>query len=308
VHNPYYDLLINERKVKLKYDGKWYDFVVKNIQENSSTHLCTYQLEDALVQELSKNGFSLEFNDELMNNNGTVKELAESVLSETGWGVKSEAFVETVEENIVYLKVLQNFNAKRIQDQNSEKLQKGVSVYEKAVKIPAGSLILAFYSSCTNKPYRFQFIYVENLPFSNAEVLHTKLIKDDNRFLLNKDCQYYIDDCDFEKIESNYDFYLPKSQQGFLFETTTVVESAGFAPVTLSSEFRGRRYGYSQRSVLMKELGRYLSAYKKDSNDAMFYGYLHTEYKSPALTQSIISNADFKSTAGWIGGRFVNYN
>jgi hypothetical protein len=49
VDNPFCQLLVNERKVKLKYKKKWYDFVVKNITESSSGKTCTYQLEDALV-------------------------------------------------------------------------------------------------------------------------------------------------------------------------------------------------------------------------------------------------------------------
>jgi hypothetical protein len=57
--NPFVDWLISERKVKLFYDNEWHDFVIKNIVENSSSYLYTYQLEDALVQELSKNGFGV---------------------------------------------------------------------------------------------------------------------------------------------------------------------------------------------------------------------------------------------------------
>jgi hypothetical protein len=49
VDNPFSDLLISERKIKLKYDDIWYDFIVKDISENSSNYLYTYQLEDALV-------------------------------------------------------------------------------------------------------------------------------------------------------------------------------------------------------------------------------------------------------------------
>jgi hypothetical protein len=79
--------------VKLKYDGVWYDFVVKNVVENSSNYLYTYSLEDALVQELSKNGFNITLDDKLMNNMGDAKELGEKVLAETGWGVDSEVFV-----------------------------------------------------------------------------------------------------------------------------------------------------------------------------------------------------------------------
>ena len=36
VENPFYDWLVNERKVKLNLDGEWHDLIVKNISENSS--------------------------------------------------------------------------------------------------------------------------------------------------------------------------------------------------------------------------------------------------------------------------------
>jgi hypothetical protein len=49
IDNPFTDLLKNETKVKLYYEDKWYDFIVKNISENSTNYLYTYQLEDALV-------------------------------------------------------------------------------------------------------------------------------------------------------------------------------------------------------------------------------------------------------------------
>jgi hypothetical protein len=55
--------------------------------------LYTYQLEDALVQELSKNGFNVTLDAELMNNVGNAQKLAEDVLAETDWNVESEVFV-----------------------------------------------------------------------------------------------------------------------------------------------------------------------------------------------------------------------
>jgi hypothetical protein len=96
VYNPFVDWLVSERKVKLKYgtyieDGetkdRWYDFIVKNINETSTNYLYSYQLEDATVLELSKNGFGVVLNAELMNNSGTAKELAEEVLKGTDWNV-----------------------------------------------------------------------------------------------------------------------------------------------------------------------------------------------------------------------------
>jgi hypothetical protein len=48
VDNPFIEWLISERKVKLKYekdeDGNdiWYDFIIKDVVENSSNYLYTY--------------------------------------------------------------------------------------------------------------------------------------------------------------------------------------------------------------------------------------------------------------------------
>jgi hypothetical protein len=41
-YNPFVPYLTNERKVKLKYDGEWYDLIIKQIQENSESKAFTY--------------------------------------------------------------------------------------------------------------------------------------------------------------------------------------------------------------------------------------------------------------------------
>ena len=73
--NPFLSLLVNERKVKVLWKSKWYDLVIKNIQEDSSGKSIVYTCKDLFVNELSKNGFNLEFANELENNQGTVIEL-----------------------------------------------------------------------------------------------------------------------------------------------------------------------------------------------------------------------------------------
>ena len=67
VFNPFIGYLIEERKVKLYYDNKWYDFLVKNHEENSETNIWTYTCADAFVNELSKVGYNIEFSTELGN-------------------------------------------------------------------------------------------------------------------------------------------------------------------------------------------------------------------------------------------------
>jgi hypothetical protein len=94
VHNLFIDYLINERKIKLKYgvddlgNAKWYDFIIKNVNETSTTYLYQFDLEDAIVQELSKNGFGVTLDAQLNNNMGTADQLAAKVLADTDWQVK----------------------------------------------------------------------------------------------------------------------------------------------------------------------------------------------------------------------------
>ena len=97
--NPFVGLLINERKVKLRYgelgaeDTKWYDLVIKNIQENSETKTFTYTAKDLFINELSKSGFNLELNAELENNIGNIHQLTETVLEDSDWEYKDSGIV-----------------------------------------------------------------------------------------------------------------------------------------------------------------------------------------------------------------------
>ncbi len=88
--NPYIPYLINERLVKVYWDDEWYDFVIKNVQIDSAAKVYTVQCEDWCVQELSKQGFNLEFDEKLENNQGTAIELAQKVLENTNWSVDEE--------------------------------------------------------------------------------------------------------------------------------------------------------------------------------------------------------------------------
>jgi len=63
--NPFLPLLINERKVKVFWKNKWYDLVIKNIDEDSTGKGIVYTCEDLFITELSKNGYNLSFTSEL---------------------------------------------------------------------------------------------------------------------------------------------------------------------------------------------------------------------------------------------------
>jgi hypothetical protein len=155
-------MLVSESKIKLNYNGKWFDFIIKNIVENSATHLCTYQLEDAFVNELSKNGFNKVLSTDLTNNMGDVNTLASNLLDETDWkvGLTSETIVQTVEDALVYITIPAGTTIYHLLDQRESDRTCGVTVEDEAGDTLKNSITaLAFYTSCKNKPHRFQFIY-----------------------------------------------------------------------------------------------------------------------------------------------------
>lgn len=87
VRNEFCDYLFNERKVKLKHDGEWYEFYVKNITENKQFKSIMYQYtcEDAFIDELSRNGYGITFDTELYNNVEEIGTFTETILEDSIW-------------------------------------------------------------------------------------------------------------------------------------------------------------------------------------------------------------------------------
>lgn len=148
VQNPFISLLVNERKVKCKWEDQWYDFVIKGIQEDSNGKSISYTCEDLYINELSKTGFNLEFDQELNNNQGTAQELAEKVLEGTDWVVdkdNSDHILQTIEEPLYKATLSKPL---KVKDKNN---------VEKT--IAQGNIIYLFYSVIEKKPNYIQFIY-----------------------------------------------------------------------------------------------------------------------------------------------------
>ena len=300
VENPFSEWLISERKVKLWYDGKWYDFIIKDINENSADYLYTYQLEDAIVQELSKNGFGVTLDAELMNNIGNAKELGQSVLNETGWIVDSEVFIQTVDESLVYLTTPSSVDGLKIYH-----IKDQVKPYTNGVtwelltdsttpKLSdlANKTILAFYSCCKNKPHRFQFIYSPN-GYNVTNDIYAISRKDD-RSIDEKDCQYYID---FDSPELNYvsatgtytkdmNLFLPT---GFGDGVPGIDDETRSSDSVLSAWYRGKRYGFSQQSVYVPLLEKYCQKFKREEEIPLIKDknvFLHSSQTNATITSS----------------------
>ena len=313
-YNKFSDWLVSERKVKLFYDNKWYDFIVKDVAENSVDYLFTYSLEDALVQELSKNGFGVTLDAQRMNNMGDVEYLATEVLKETDWNIESETFVERVDEALVYVQLptnnestdesiknwWENVTIHKLTDNEESFLREGLKdskVTDKSLFY--GTTVLAFYSSCRNKPHRFQFIYLPRYDKNNVQI-------DRNRQILNKNCQYYIEfePTEYEAKEDSYGFILPSGFE--VIEKTYRDDKDDPSDSTISTWYRGGRYGFAQSAVYVPLLDRYCQAYSTENDDegnpiVTHYGYEENEYNSPIFTTNLVSNTEFENTSGWVG-------
>lgn len=165
VQNPFISLLVNERKVKCKWEDHWYDFVIKNIQEDSNGKSISYTCEDLYINELSKTGFNLEFDQELNNNQGTAQELAEKVLEGTDWVVdkdNSDHILQTIEEPLYKATLSKPL---KVKDKNN---------VEKT--IAQGNIIYLFYSVIEKKPNYIQFIYNTSYETEN----NSQILKENN--------------------------------------------------------------------------------------------------------------------------------
>lgn len=164
--NPFIGLLINERKIKLRHgaigeeDTRWYDLVIKTIQENSENKVYSYTAKNLFINELSKSGFNLEFDAKLENNMGNITSLAEVILDESDWKLKEDNDIlqQTIEEPLYEIILNQGITAKDMQT-------------ERELNLVAGSIIYGFYTNITNQQSYLQFLYSETYETNDDYVI-----------------------------------------------------------------------------------------------------------------------------------------
>lgn len=261
--NPFVDLLTNETIIKVKYDGKWYDLIIKNVSQSSDNSTYSYTASDLHINELSKNGYDIELNNSLMNNSGTVEELAEKILRGTNWDVGDcDNLTETTNEYLV------EFIAP-----NTTKVR------------------YAYYSSCYDRPSRFQWIEENDLG--------TK-VDSDGVYIPN--AQNYLDNpiyvTDAKAVEKG--LYYPSSWQNEGWEYSKI------------SVIMAQRDVYNHRSHYNPVLNKVVYEYYKTPEEATtnivderaVEAYTAVEYTTPVLIKNLVTNNQFLSTSGWKGRHF----
>lgn len=268
IQNPFTSLLVNERKVKCKWEDQWYDFVIKGIQEDSNGKTITYTCEDLYINELSKTGFSLEFDQKLNNNQGTAQELAKKVLEGTDWVVdtgSSDHILQTIEEPLYKALLKKNITVKNEKNKDvTIELEKNPQTGE-LIYIP----IYLFYSVVQEKKSYVQFIY--NTSYETES--NSQLLKENNCYSI---------DMKAEGWEAFVREYLDGN------------------PI-FSDDYRGKRLVRKQLQEFNSALNRNCYVYKDQSNNKVL-GYSTVEYKDPTVVLNLISNSkEFVDTNGWQG-------
>ena len=272
VDNPFIKLMCNERVVKLKYEDKWHDFIIKQIVESSDKKSYTYIAKDRFVQELSKTGFEIELDTELENNQGTNVEFATKVLAGTDWEVdeKNSNVIEELLVEPLFVGVLRkDINVKDLRNEDG-----------RGKEIKAGQTVYLYYK---------QLITREKNTLS--------IIFSNNGFTVNQD-RVIVGDKDGNELSQYYVF------SGFVYKkddfTPDFIDGNG---LTYSTEYRGERLVRAQESRYDANLGRYVDFYKDKRNGTKYACFTETEYIMPETLVNLITNGnDFKNTSGWLWG------
>lgn len=290
IQNPFLTLLTNERKVKCFWKNKWYDFVIKNCQEDSTGKKITYTCKDLYVNELAKNGFSLTFDSELNNNIGTAPQLAEKVLEGTDWQLDEEGcdIIQQEKEEPVYEVTLKN---DFLVNRDSSPSATGITIEGK-------STILLFYNQLQDaiegasegtysSSIDLQFAYAKN--YQTEE--NTQLVINAEIFSANG-----LQICNLSNNGVNY---LCVSQSG------TVIFDLYFTD-GVSQRYRAKRLVKSKLSKFDPTTKKYCNVLlAKEDGDGYskgneIYEYITTEWNDALVVSNlIVNNKDFTSTDGW---------
>ena len=259
VINPFAALLVNERKIKLKYDNIWHEFIIKDHVESSDGLVWSYTCTDAFVLELSKTGYDLEFNSELGNNQGTAEELATAVLKDTDWTLKSaNVGKQTIEEPLYSATLVSPSNVTII---NTDTNQKQI--------LEAGP-IYVFYSFVANKDGKFVHFIIRDTSENP-----TYTIDDKNNIVATN---YRINDTlTFDSTTSS-----------FKKDSTIILQIDA-----IESQYHAYRTAYNQLTTYDPVTQKVVDRYRIGGGEEVYSYKESVQLSSNVLTNFIVNGEDF---------------
>lgn len=92
VQNELIENLLNEQKIKLFFKNKWYELIVKEINESKSfkSIMKNFTCSDGFIDELSRTGYDIQLDPELNNSVNEINVFMDTILEDSVWGYKPE--------------------------------------------------------------------------------------------------------------------------------------------------------------------------------------------------------------------------
>lgn len=297
VNNSLTELLINERKIKLEYNGKWYDFLIKSSKKDSSKKIISYTATDQYINELSKNGFNIELAANLRNNLGTIKQLSEKVLEDTEWKIDpdSDKIFNFSKDHLLILQINGSFDGtiRKITQANLNTYDDtGYTHFSTSSDIPSSGYIGMFLSSCEKESTILQFIRFKSTTSSGVTYIEPwdKTTIDDSCYVLKDITQYFITDANIiqnRTFDPTYQLYIPSNCS---------IHAIGI------SKYLGQRVVFTPDIVYEPLVEKYITKYTQTVSGVTtaYAGVASTKYEAPELIQNYITNpTKYKSTSGW---------
>ena len=313
VDNPFLSLLSAERIVKLR-DGeayemtgdtpeeevnslleedeeeRWKDFVIKTIDEDSTTYVNSYTCKEVFVNELGKNGWSTVLDTELGNNYGTVIELGETILQGSGWKVSEDSYNPTarLDEQLFVVSVDEKFNS-------VSPLVAENTLSKKISKISSGYLYF-FYSDVeigeTEEGNRAWKVSDKNAVEGKVQFMwpgegikyFTADMADDNNVIIDETDKFNFD-CDSSAV----------------IELEVVPVGSFYDPTQSGRALLGGRIVKSVNSHFEPVADRYVEDWEVKGTEEKVYHYQETEYATSDIVQNYLANStNFVSQIGWV--------
>lgn len=260
IENPLWKYLVNERKIKLFYNNKWYDFVIKTREESSEDNVFNYTARELFTIELGKVGYNITLDQSLNNNQGTITELAEKVLEDTDWQLdkKNTDLLQQSVQDPVYNGVLQtNLTVLNLDTNEEEILTEGQEIY-------------------------FFYSYVANKNGSNTQFMCVsptgKEVIDDNHVIISTN--YRLSQAvSFEETEEGIDVKE---------DSVTLIHLSG-----LNYQYQGYRLAYGPLTTYDPVINRTVEVYeaKYDGSKQTIYHYLDYNYTTSDVVKSFLTNS-----------------
>ena len=314
IENPFCQYLKSETHIKLKTKEKWYDFVIKDIDEDSNTRKVSYTANDFFVNELSKNGYALTFDIDHRNNTGTARALAEKALEDTDWKVsdKSEVLKQTIDQPLfmahfsapvaVQLIEKAKSNLKSVTSVSSEDSPS----YQDAIEMGKSSVV--YVKDC----FIFYKDFAQRFVLDDAEFLTHLTVQDSTA-----DLQVIIPtigngdgsngDNAYTFLEENGELKIEFQEETFIYGTQGIIghgnlNNARIESVSFITDYRAKELVKSDNFIYDPVTDRCVKEYthKENDVDVHYYGFEKTTEEAPQLVNNLLPySGDFTSTLGW---------